>query len=106
MTKVDERNKKEEMCNRLELSHLLDRKIKDLSGGELQRFAIAITIMKNVDVYFFDEPTSYLDVKQRIEMAKTIRTIVEEDENKYVVLIEHDLSILDYLSDYICLLYG
>jgi len=50
MTKVDERNKKEEMCNTLELSHLLDRKIKDLSGGELQRFAIAITIMKNVDV--------------------------------------------------------
>lgn len=96
---MDERNKKEELAERLELNHLMDRKIKDLSGGELQRFAIAITIMKDVDVYFFDEPTSYLDVKQRIEMAKTIRTIVQENDGKYVVLIEHDLSILDYLSD-------
>jgi len=49
MTKVDERNKKDDLVKRLELNHLLDRKIKDLSGGELQRFAIAITIMKNVD---------------------------------------------------------
>jgi len=56
--KVDERNKKDELAERLELNHLMDRKIKDLSGGELQRFAIAITIMKDVDVYFFDEPTS------------------------------------------------
>jgi len=46
------------MCKELELGHLLERKIADLSGGELQRFAIAITIMRNVDVYFFDEPTS------------------------------------------------
>jgi len=49
-SKVDERNKKETLANRLELNHLMDRKIKDLSGGELQRFAIAITIMKDVDV--------------------------------------------------------
>lgn len=83
------------MCKELELGHLLERKIADLSGGELQRFAIAITIMRNVDVYFFDEPTSYLDIKQRIEMAKTIRKIVEKDESKYVILVEHDLSVLD-----------
>jgi len=50
MSKVDERNKKDYVCERLELNHLMDRKIEDLSGGELQRFAIAITIMKNVDV--------------------------------------------------------
>jgi len=48
--KVDERNMTEELCKELELGHLRERKIEDLSGGELQRFAIAITIMKNVDV--------------------------------------------------------
>jgi len=80
--RIDERNKKEELCEQLALNHLLDRKIEDLSGGELQRFAIAITIMKDVDVYFFDEPTSYLDVKQRVEMARVIRRIVQEDDSK------------------------
>lgn len=73
---------KQELSDNLELNHLQNRKVKDLSGGELQRFAIAITIMRNVDVYFFDEPTSYLDVKQRVEMARTIRRIVQTDESK------------------------
>lgn len=85
--------------NSLELNHLKDRKIKVLSGGELQRLAISLVIMKNVDVYFFDEPSSQLDVKQRIEMARVLRNITNSDDSKYVVLIEHDLSILDYLSD-------
>lgn len=58
MTKLDELDKKDELCTKLELTHLKHRKIADLSGGELQRFAIAITIMRKVDVYFFDEPSS------------------------------------------------
>jgi ATP-binding cassette subfamily E protein 1 len=52
----------------------------------------------------FDEPSSYLDVKQRLKAAKMIRSILAADN--YVVAVEHDLSILDYLSDFICVLYG
>ena len=52
----------------------------------------------------FDEPTSYLDVKQRIKSAKLIRGLQTPDN--YIILVEHDLSILDYLSDFICMLYG
>lgn len=52
----------------------------------------------------FDEPTSYLDVKQRIKMAKLIRAM--QTLNNYIIVVEHDLSILDYLSDFICCLYG
>jgi ATP-binding cassette, sub-family E, member 1 len=52
----------------------------------------------------FDEPSSYLDVKQRLKAARMIRSLLSHDN--YVVAVEHDLSILDYLSDFICVLYG
>lgn len=98
-------NKKDLLINQLELNHILDREIKDLSGGELQRFAICVTILRDADVYIFDEPMNYLDVRQRINVAKIIRSILD-DSSKYVILVEHDLAILDYMSDFVCLLYG
>lgn len=94
----------------LDLRHLIDRDIEVLSGGELQRFAIGVVVVQKADVYMFDEPSSYLDVKQRLKAATTIRSLVgddtEEGRTRYVLVVEHDLAILDYLSDYICCLYG
>ena len=55
------------------MDHLLDRKISKLSGGELQRFTILITLLRDVDIYIFDEPTSYLDVKQRLTVSNAVR---------------------------------
>jgi len=75
-----------------------------MSGGELQRFIIALTCVQEVDVYMFDEPSSYLDVKQRLNAARCIRSLLKSEV--YVVVVEHDLSILDYLSDFVCCLYG
>jgi len=63
-----------------------------------------IVMIQKAEVYMFDEPTSYLDVKQRIKMAKLIRSM--QTVNNYIIVVEHDLSILDYLSDFICCLYG
>jgi len=87
-----------------ELNHILDRKLKDLSGGELQRFACCLTCLGESDIYIFDEPSSYLDVRQRLRMAKAIRSLLTADN--YVVVVEHDLAVLDYMSDFICMLYG
>jgi ATP-binding cassette subfamily E protein 1 len=87
----------------LEIGEVMDHDIKEVSGGELQRIAIAATLQRKADMYFFDEPSSYLDVKQRLSMAKVIRQVAE---NKKVILIEHDLAVLDYLSDYVHVLYG
>ncbi|MDN5358051.1 MAG: ribosome biogenesis/translation initiation ATPase RLI [Candidatus Methanomethylophilaceae archaeon] len=86
-----------------ELTELLDRDIRNLSGGELQRVAIAATIMKDADVYFFDEPTSYLDIYQRIKIARIIKAL---SADKQVVVIEHDLAILDFLADIVSVVYG
>ncbi|MBS7614423.1 ribosome biogenesis/translation initiation ATPase RLI [Candidatus Bathyarchaeota archaeon] len=104
LEKVDERGKLAEISKTLQLEPFLDREISVLSGGELQRVAIAATICREADVYLFDEPSSYLDVKQRIEVAKAIRSLKQGE--KMIVLAEHDLAVLDYLSDYICVLYG
>ncbi|RMZ88554.1 hypothetical protein DV736_g4213, partial [Chaetothyriales sp. CBS 134916] len=88
----------------LELKAVSEREVGLLSGGELQRFAIALTCVQKADVYMFDEPSSYLDVKQRLAAARTIRELLRPDD--YVIVVEHDLSVLDYLSDFICVLYG
>lgn len=88
----------------LELEKLKKRKIRELSGGELQRLAIAITALKEADVYIFDEPSSYLDVRQRIKAAEIIRGLLSP--RIYIIVVEHDLSILDLMSDYGCVLYG
>jgi ATP-binding cassette, sub-family E, member 1 len=63
-----------------------------------------IVMIQKADVYIFDEPTSYLDVRQRIKSAQLIRKLQTHDN--YIIIVEHDLSILDYLSDFICCLYG
>lgn len=54
--------------------------------------------------YMFDEPSSYLDIKQRLVAAEVIRKLLKPDN--YVIAVEHDLSVLDYLSDFVCVLYG
>ena len=104
LEKVDERGKLAEILKGLQLDVVWDRDINVLSGGELQRVAIAATMCREADVYLFDEPSSYLDVKQRIEVAKVIRSL--RHENKFIVVAEHDLAVLDYLSDYVCVFYG
>ncbi|OUC47889.1 tryptophan--tRNA ligase [Trichinella nativa] len=82
----------------------MDRNVADLSGGELQRFAIAVVCIQRADIYMFDEPSSYLDVKQRLKAAVAVRSLVHSDN--FSIVVEHDLSVLDYLSDFICVLYG
>ncbi len=104
LKKVDEKNQFDEIVKTLELTNVLDRNLSQVSGGELQRVAIAATVLKKANVYFFDEPTSFLDVKQRLKISKFIRSLA--NENTAVMVIEHDLIILDYLSDYLHLLYG
>uniref|UniRef100_A0A7S0J7U7 Uncharacterized protein n=1 Tax=Calcidiscus leptoporus TaxID=127549 RepID=A0A7S0J7U7_9EUKA len=104
MTKKDERDAVTATIDILDLSAVFDREVDKLSGGELQRFAIGVVLVQRADVYMFDEPSSYLDVMQRLKAARAIRSLL--DINTYVITVEHDLSVLDYLSDFICCLYG
>ncbi len=100
----DERGKLEEVVEALALEKILDRDVSKLSGGELQRIAIAAAMLKDVDYYFFDEPSSFLDVEQRIRMARAIRSLAEE--GKGVLVVEHDLAVMDILADSIHIIHG
>ncbi|KAJ1526969.1 hypothetical protein ONE63_008516 [Megalurothrips usitatus] len=104
LDKKDERKNQDQICDLLDLQKIRGRKIDELSGGELQRFACAMVCIQDGDIFMFDEPSSYLDVKQRLNAAVTIRSLMEAD--KFIIVVEHDLSVLDYLSDFICCLYG
>jgi ATP-binding cassette subfamily E protein 1 len=100
---VDEKGGFRNVIKELQLEVTLDRDIDKISGGELQRVAIGAALLKDADIYFFDEPSSYLDVSQRLNVAKAIRRLGGE---KRVVVVEHDLVTLDYLADYIHGMYG
>ena len=104
LAQKDERKVAEQLILDLDLTKVLARDINDLSGGELQRFAIAVVGVQEADVFMFDEPSSYLDVQQRLKAAKVIRGLLRP--TTFVIVVEHDLSVLDYLSDFICVLYG
>ena len=94
----------ESLAVELELIHLLDKKISTLSGGELQRLMCGITLMTKADVYIFDEPSNFLDVKQRIIISKLINNLSKFDN--YVLVIDHDMSMLDYIVDDLHIVYG
>ncbi|MCI4334658.1 MAG: ribosome biogenesis/translation initiation ATPase RLI [Thermoplasmata archaeon] len=79
------------------------QKLSELSGGELQLLAIARTISTDADLYLLDEPSSYLDIVHRLQVARRLRRL---GESKSVLVVEHDLAMLDYLSDTAHLLYG
>ncbi|PIU30114.1 ribosome biogenesis/translation initiation ATPase RLI [Candidatus Woesearchaeota archaeon CG07_land_8_20_14_0_80_44_23] len=104
LEKADEKGKLSEIAEKLELSRIMDRGIAQISGGELQKVAIAATALKDANLYIFDEPSSYLDVKQRIKVSRFIKSLA--DEKTAVLVVEHDLIILDYMTDLMHIMYG
>ncbi|MCH1422740.1 MAG: ribosome biogenesis/translation initiation ATPase RLI [Candidatus Poseidoniaceae archaeon] len=103
LSRVDERKMFEQLTVELGIDHLLDRTVQQLSGGELQRMAICATLLRDADVYFFDEPSSYLDIHERMRIVRIIQNL---SETKRVIVIEHDLAVLDVLADLVHIVYG
>ena len=104
LDKYDERGVSRELVRELGLQNSMEQSLKELSGGELQRIAVAAAASKDTEFYFFDEPSSYNDVFQRTGVARVIQGLAKI--GKSVMVVEHDLTLLDFLSDYIEVLYG
>jgi len=104
LEKYDERGMSNQLIKTLDLKNSIDQNVKELSGGELQRLAVAIASAKDADFYFFDEPSSYNDIYQRTSVARVIQNLAKI--GKSVMVAEHDLTLLDYVSDLIEVLYG
>jgi len=112
-------------AEKLNISNILGKKLNEISGGELQKVAIAASCLKDADLYIFDEPLAYLDISERINAVHVIRELIgheqstdERDKHHYhehqhkrknektVILVEHDLLLLDYMTDFINIFYG
>ena len=104
LKKYDERGVSDVLIEELGLKYSLDRDLSTLSGGELQRVAVAVAAAKDAEYYFFDEPSSFNDIYQRLAVGRVINNLARE--GKTVMIVEHDMSLLDYLSDNIYITYG
>ncbi|MFH1126383.1 MAG: ribosome biogenesis/translation initiation ATPase RLI [Candidatus Altiarchaeota archaeon] len=102
LKKGDENGSMEELVRELDLENTLNKNMSELSGGELQRVALTACLTKDASIYLLDEPSSYLDVKERLNVARALRNI----KDKYIFVVEHDLVVLDYISDYIHVIFG
>lgn len=104
LKKFDDRGVASDLIEQLNLGECISKPVSEISGGEFQRLAIAVAAAKDADLYFFDEPASFNDVFQRMAVAQVIRELA--GKGKTIVLAEHDLTFLDYISDYIHIFYG
>ncbi|GAA0295579.1 ribosome biogenesis/translation initiation ATPase RLI [Halarchaeum salinum] len=101
---ADERGVVDELAERLSIEPILDSEIDTLSGGELQRVALAATLARDADFYFLDELTPYLDIDQRVTAARLVRELANDD--RAMLVVEHDLAVLDLLADSVHVAYG
>ena len=103
LAEFDVHNRRQELIERLGMKEFLTSRLSALSGGELQKVAIAVAMLKDASLYFFDEPSIYLDIYERMRIAREIASL---SESKAVMVVEHDLALLDYLADYVYVQYG
>ena len=104
LKQMDERKRMDEVVAALNLKETLTKNVPDLSGGELQRVAVAAAALRDADLYLFDEPSSYNDVYQRLAVSKLITGIASS--GKSVLVVEHDIAFLDYVANYVQVIYG
>ncbi|MEM4181630.1 MAG: ribosome biogenesis/translation initiation ATPase RLI [Candidatus Pacearchaeota archaeon] len=97
------KEKVDKISKEISLENILEKKLNKISGGELQKVAILMTFLKEADNYFLDEPLAYLDIEERLKMSDFIR---EKSNGKTTIIIEHDLLLLDYLTDYVNIFFG
>jgi ATP-binding cassette subfamily E protein 1 len=96
---------KTEILQPLKINLLLDRCVMELSGGELQKVAIAACLSRKADLLLLDEPSAYLDVEERLNMARTLRRVVEAN-NVPAFVVEHDVVAQDFIADRIMVFSG
>jgi len=97
-TTIEGSAEEEQILDPLKLKKLYNKSVKNLSGGELQKVAIASCLLQKVDLYALDEPSAFLDVEDRIAVAKFLQKFVRSF-GKSAIIIDHDLQLMDLVSD-------
>ncbi len=89
---------KAEVFSPLDINELMDKTVSELSGGELQRFSIALVLARDADLYLLDEPSAHLDSAYRMNSSKVVRRVIE-NRKKSAIVIDHDIYFVDLISD-------
>ena len=95
LEKLEERGMMSEICDAMDLNHLLDREATQVSGGELQRFSIAAVCLKKPDIYVFNKPSNFLDVRQRLKAAEVISSLLKHDKFGSIIslVLEYNMML-------------
>lgn len=88
----------------LQISHLSERKIYELSGGQQQMVAIARLLVRNLQMILFDEPTSALDLHHQLRSMQTILNLTRERQMISLIAL-HDLNLAASFCDRLILIY-
>ena len=92
-TKFDSSFYQHEIIESLSLEVILQSPVDSLSGGELQRVAIAGCLSRDADLYILDEPSAHLDVEQRVKVTRMIRHHAE-GKAVGILVIDHDIYLI------------
>lgn len=103
LKKNDDQGRMDDVVSMLAMQSSLEKDVGLCSGGELQKLAIATTLLKDADIYLFDEMSSYLDINERIRVANVVQGLAK---TRTVMIVEHDLALLDWMADNVHLVYG
>jgi len=82
----------------LDITHLQDRYIDQLSGGQRQMAFIAMVVAQDTDYVFLDEPLNNLDIKHSVDIMKTLKKLAKK-HHKAVVIVIHDINFASCYSD-------
>ena len=104
LKKADEFGMADDIIAELSLENSVNKDVASASGGELQKLAVGMALIKDGDILLVDEVSSYLDISERIRVASILTRLAEK--GKTIFVVEHDLAILDWISDQIHLVYG
>lgn len=97
-SKNEIKTKAEDLFKRFDITSLIGRKVKNLSGGEKQRIAILRSLITDPVAILCDEPTGALDSENSREIMGILKEI---SENKLVIMVSHNRQLVDEYSDYI-----
>ena len=95
---IEDTTEEEQIIEPLKIKKLYNKSMKNLSGGELQKVAVATCLLQKVDLYALDEPSAFLDVEDRIAVGKFLQKFCRSF-GKSAVVIDHDLQLMDLVSD-------
>ena len=86
------------ILEKLNLKSILQNNLQNLSGGELQKVFVAGCLSGDSDLIVLDEPSAFIDVEDRINIAEVIKEFTQKKEIACVV-VDHDVQFIEYLGD-------